>query len=251
LFFFAFVALVIPIFLVFLAVASQLFVLTIVLSVPLLLLGAVSLFGVGGLLCVGGVAIATVATAPVLALSSASQGLLLPALGVASIGSCWWLYRQRQARAARIAEMSSEASTSGSTEATADEAYLERAREDLAQFDARLFGSTSSDAAARMREPSKSPFSFGWMNDPPVNIWGVRREEVERWNERQVARAAQSFGLPLRVCKWLARELVDGRVVLALTDAEQQELISTVQPRLTFGERKLLRDFLRYLSRAV
>ncbi|KAK4530557.1 hypothetical protein CCYA_CCYA04G1414 [Cyanidiococcus yangmingshanensis] len=253
LFLFAFVALVVPLFLVFLAFASQVFVLTMVLSVPLILMGVASLFGVAGLLCAGGLALTAAVMTPMLALSSAGQGLLWPALGMASIGSIWWVNRQRQTRLDRVMEMRSEDSTqaSASAEPSPDEAYLQRAREDLAQFDARLFGSSSPEAPTRTRETFQNPFRFGLGSEPPMNIWGVRRDQVERWNEQEVARAAQSFGLPSRICRWLARELVDGRVVLALTDAEQQELVSSVQPRLTFGERKLLRDFLRYLSRSI
>jgi hypothetical protein len=249
LFLIAIMALVIPIFLVLLAVASQLMMLALVVGVPVFLLGAVSFLGLGGLLCISGVALTGAVVMPVLALSGSVSVLAWPALCIASVGTYWLFSRRRRQRVDLQAADDIQLPTPGET--SPEESYLQRVREDLAQFDARLYGASAPDMLTETRENTKLPFPLRLAQESPKKIWGVSRKEVERWTERDVAEAAKSFGLPPRVCKWLARELVDGRVVLALTETEQQELVSTVQPRLTFGERKMLKEFLRYLSRAI
>lgn len=215
-------------FLVTLAVTvSHFAALLLFLGAPLLLFVSASVFGVLGVLVASAIAMVGV---PLFSVALATKYVLLPAMGASLAFSGYRRYVARggggggadEARAKQApvaAEQSDE-------EDDAVEQYYAQQRDALHQFDERL-----GRAAAASSSDGES----------------ARFASVTRWTSRDVAREAAAAGLPRRVCHWLEREHVTGRVVQRMDDADLAELLSSAKPPLTFGERKLLRELMRAL----
>ena len=237
---------------------SQLLVISLLFGAPALLLGLVPLLGAVGVLLSGALMLLVL---PLFSLTMVFKGILWPLAIIMVMG---YFQNARKRRWQRVASQSMPSSTAvvdapaaAGTErhstapdaaeeaAAAEEEYLRFAREELAQFDERLYGPSAARPSVILGQPHGLDGASVGNAPSALPQWFLQNADgMLHWRPVDVARAATVYGVPRRVCQWMEREHIDGRVVLSLTQVERAELLSAAQPPLTFGERKLLRDFL-------
>lgn len=226
---------------------SQFALLMLFLAVPVGFAILASVFGILGLALGGSFVFLGM---PFWSMTTSSNGLVLPAVFFLSF-AFYRVWNQRQKVKKKRSSSNSKSNAFSGTappEPTPEAEYLFREREAMARFDEKLFGSAAR--AKTMGLAGSGVESSGSEFDMPImggdRSW--RRSTVLMWTPRDVGFAAVAFGVPQRVCEWLEREHVDGRVALHLTDNDIAELFSVARPPLTFGERKLLKNFLERIG---
>ncbi|KAK4536731.1 hypothetical protein CDCA_CDCA09G2756 [Cyanidium caldarium] len=241
---------------------SQLLVISLLFGAPALLLGLVPLLGAVGVLLSGALMLLVL---PLFSLTMVFKGILWPLAIIMAMG---YFQNARKRRWQQVASQNMPPSTTvadvpaatgterhstmpDTAEEAAEEEYLRFAREELAQFDERLYGPSAARPSVILGQPHGPDGANAGNALSALPQWIQQNAEgMLRWKPADVARAATIYGVPRRVCQWMEREHIDGRVVLSLTQVERAELLSAAQPPLTFGERKLLRDFLEQMFAA-